>query len=127
MAPRLNTLPLFAKFDGADRNASTATRDSSVTTLQALYLLNDEFMHRQAGKLAERLSKERPDPHTQIDLAFALAVGRAPTADEASGAASYIAQLCSQTPDDAGARQQALESFCRVLLRTNEFLYVDAC
>jgi len=125
MTPRLNALPFFAKFDGADRNASTATRDSSVTTLQALYLLNDEFLHRQAAKLAERLASEHGETQASVDRAFQLVLAREPTADEQAGALSYIDQVCSQSPGDDGAKQQALEGFCRILLRTNEFLYVD--
>jgi hypothetical protein len=80
--------------------------------LQALNLLNSEFVIRQADFFADRLRTEAgPDPARQADRAFRLAFGRPPTADERTAAARLIAS--HGTP-----------AFCRALYNANEFVYV---
>src|SRR5204863_398311 len=51
MTQRIARHPYLALFDGPDTNASTARRVSSTTPLQALFLLNDPFVHRLAEAL----------------------------------------------------------------------------
>ncbi|WP_145091233.1 PSD1 and planctomycete cytochrome C domain-containing protein [Anatilimnocola aggregata] len=129
MTARLNNIPFFATFDGADRNASTPARDSSVTTVQSLYLLNNEFVNQQAAKLAERLVRETSDPSARTERAFALTLGRPPTDIEQAATRDWFAALEKEfdlTSTPANERpQQALTSLARVLFRMNEFLYVD--
>ena len=43
-------------FDGADSNAATAVRVSNNTATQALYLMNNEFVQKQADALAVRMN-----------------------------------------------------------------------
>eukprot|EP00913_Durusdinium_trenchii_P023462 g22040.t1 len=76
MTARLNTRPFFTTFDGADRNATTPTRDSSVTTIQSLYLLNDAFVHEQAGKFAEQLLQSPAADAARIRTAYLKTLGR---------------------------------------------------
>ncbi|MGH9847229.1 MAG: PSD1 and planctomycete cytochrome C domain-containing protein, partial [Blastocatellia bacterium] len=45
MTQRIQRHPYLAIFDGADPSASTPVRTTSTTPLQALYLLNDAFVH----------------------------------------------------------------------------------
>lgn len=86
----------------------TPARVQTTTPLQALSLLNNEFMLRQTGYFADRLRAEAVTEDDRIRLAFQLAFQRPPTADEM-----------------AGARQLDLFALCRALLNANEFLYVD--
>ncbi|MBM3824375.1 MAG: DUF1553 domain-containing protein [Verrucomicrobia bacterium] len=58
MTQRIQRHPYLALFDGADPSASTASRTTSTTPLQALYLLNDGFVHRQAQAFAQRILHE---------------------------------------------------------------------
>src|SRR5262249_24208516 len=62
MTQRIQRHPYLALFDGPDTNASTAVRTTSTTPLQALYLINDPFIHEQAERFAARLAAECPDP-----------------------------------------------------------------
>ncbi|MCI0464560.1 MAG: PSD1 and planctomycete cytochrome C domain-containing protein, partial [Gemmataceae bacterium] len=48
MTQRIQRHPFLATFDGPDTNASTAVRTTSTTSLQALFLMNDPFVHEQA-------------------------------------------------------------------------------
>ena len=45
----------FALFDGADPNASTPVRDVTTVPTQALFFLNDPFLHERAAKFATRV------------------------------------------------------------------------
>ena len=120
MIQRIRRHPFFALFDGADTNASTALRGTSTTPLQALYLMNDPFVHAQAKRLAARLIAERADDAGRIERAWQLAFGRSPSATERAAAAEFTAKVRTKSSE-----AEAWESYARVLLRTNEFIYVD--
>ena len=129
MTARLNARPFFTTFDGADRNATTATRDSSVTTVQSLFLLNNDFVHQRAEKFADRLLNESSSNAGRLKLAFELATGRPPTVDEQVTAGEYFESL-KQIIEPAKSEPENIErelwtSFARSIFRTNEFLYVD--
>jgi mono/diheme cytochrome c family protein len=129
MTARLNSRPFFTTFDGADRNASTAVRDSSVTTLQSLYFLNDDFVHRQATAFAERVLRDRKDDASRLDYACELTLGRPPTDTERAAALSVLTQFreelnTMELPADQ-VTVQTWSGLARVLFRLNEFLYVD--
>jgi hypothetical protein len=104
--------PFLECLDCADPNISTPVRNTTNTALQALALLNDPFMVRQAEHLAERLAKVTTDRTGQVQLAYRLALGRLPTAEEATALRTY-------------AVRHGLPQMCRVLFNTNEFLFVD--
>ncbi len=129
MTKRLNALPYFVTFDGADRNASTPTRDSSVTSVQALFMLNDQFVHEQAEQFAERLLRDAEDDDSRLNRAFLLALGRVPTDSERSTATSFLAEMDEKLKGSGIADDQrkagAWAGLARVLFRTNEFMYID--
>ncbi len=129
MTARLNARPFFTTFDGADRNASTARRDSSITTLQSLYFLNDEFVHARAEKFAARLLSEVSGAEARVTQAFERTLGRPPSASELAAATDWLAQTREElkacgTPDEQ-LELAAWGGLSRVLFRINEFLYVD--
>jgi hypothetical protein len=129
MTKRLTALPYLQTFDGADPNASTPRRDTSVTTVQALYLLNNDFMQEQAGKFAERLLRDRPTDETRVDRAFALVLGRAPTTQERDRSLQFLDQARSKVQPVKATKEdpekRVWTSFAAVMFRINEFLYVD--
>jgi hypothetical protein len=117
MTQRIQRHPLMAVFDGPDTGASTGSRVTSTTTLQALYFLNDLFVHEQADKLAARLMESRSDDQGRIELAYELCFCREPTAEETRLAEEYLEKVNSPG--------EAWKSLVRVLLRSNEFVYLD--
>jgi hypothetical protein len=123
MTQRIQRHPFLAIFDGPDTGASTASRGTSTTTLQALYFLNDPFFHEQADRIAERVRSSADNDTGRIEFAYKLLYSRPPTADEQSLAVAYLAKLRTQTGDDPEAA--AWQSLIRVLLRTNELVYVN--
>ena len=71
-----------------------------------------EFMVKQAEYFARRLEAANPERGRQVELAYRLAFGRRPSAEERDAVVSY-------------ARRHGLANACRVLLNANEFLFVD--
>jgi hypothetical protein len=129
MTQRIQRHPYLALFDGADPNASTAVRVTSTTPLQALYLLNDPFVHEQARRFAARLLAERSDEGGRIERAYLLAFGRPVTAEELSAGMEYLARVREKLRAAGTPRERqeiaAWESCARALLLANELVYVE--
>jgi hypothetical protein len=110
--PRLQADGVFGAFDCPDGGQPQPRRAVSTTPLQALNLLNSEFVLGQAEFFAERLRKEAgEDVGRQVGLAFRLAFGREGTAVETGRAAGLV-------------REFGLAAFCRAVFNANEFVYV---
>jgi hypothetical protein len=129
MTQRIQRHPFLALFDGADTNTSTACRLTSTTSLQALYLMNDPFIHDQARKFATRLLSERSDEPARVELAYQLMFARPADADEQSAAAQYLAQVrqsvASQGVSTDEQTIKSWESLIRAMWMSNEFVYVN--
>ena len=129
MTARLTAAPFFQAFDGPDRNASTPVRDESVTTIQALYMMNDAFVAERATDFAKRLLRESTDPSARLTRAYALALQREPTTEERTQCEAHLAaariRLRSGNESDADAEERIWASLARAFFRTNEFLYID--
>ncbi len=130
MTARLNSRTFFTTFDGADGNASTAHRDSSVTAVQSLYFLNDEFIHQCATHFALRLLEQSDSENERITLAFQMILGRPPNDDEIVTAREFLMRVrgnleSGETGAQSDRERDCWSSLARGLFRTNEFLYVD--
>lgn len=127
MVQRIKRHPFLALFDGADPNSSTAERRLTTVPTQALYFLNDPFVHAKSVKMAERLQAARPTESGQVELASQLAFGRSATDAEQAEAAELLAagrsELKSAGVADAG--RAALAAYVRTLFGSNEFLHCD--
>jgi hypothetical protein len=129
MVQRLHPHPYLSLFNGPDAGVTTAARDSSAMPLQALYLLNNRFVHDQARRFAGRLAGDGPDAEAHVRLAYVRAFGRQPTAAECERAGAFLRDYerglaAEGLPADRRA-VEALAGLARVLLASNEFLYVD--
>jgi len=129
MQQRQKKHPLMEIFDGADTNAITSPRPLSTTPLQALFLMNNPFVHQQADYLAVRVGMAYEALPQRINYAFILAYGRPAKPAEIREASAHIQQVRKElqtvnTPEDQLTRA-ALASYLRVLLASDEFLYVD--
>ncbi len=117
MVQRQQRHPYLALFDGADPNSSTATRQSTTVPTQALYFLNDPFFHAQAEMLAESICRQ-VDESARLRFAFRRLFQRTATAVETEIAHRFLATYPGNTHDKWAA-------YARVLMASNEFLYVD--
>ncbi|MCA9137914.1 MAG: DUF1553 domain-containing protein, partial [Planctomycetales bacterium] len=117
MVQRQRRHPYLALFDGADPNSSTASRQSTTVPTQALFFLNDPFYHAQSNAVANRFSTQSDDAET-IRSAFQLLFQRNPTVAEIQAGRSFLA-------DYPGNLQEKTSAYARVLMASNEYLYVD--
>jgi len=129
MQQRQKKHPLMEVFDGADTNTITSPRLLSTTPLQALYLMNNPFVHQQADLFAVRVGMAYDMLPQRINYAFLLAYGRPAKLAEIREAIAYIQQvrqelLAVKTPTDQLTRA-SLASYLRVVLGSDEFLYVE--
>jgi len=117
MVQRQRRHPFLALFDGADPNASTPVRQTTTVPTQALYFMNDPFFHEQASAVASRvLTASRDDEGLQ--RVFRTLFQRDPTALERE----RLARFLERYPGELADKWSAL---ARVLLASNEFLYVE--
>lgn len=121
MTKRLTARGYEQTFDGPDPNTCTATRDSSVTSLQALYFVNDPFVHEQAAAFAKRLLGAKSDDGDRLERAFLASFARRPTEQESALLLTHLATVRKETQSD----DAAWASLTRSLFRLNEFLYLD--
>jgi hypothetical protein len=108
--PRAELDSFFGAFDCPDAGQAQPARTASTTPLQALNLLNGEFLLDQADRFASRVAQEAgTDPARQVSRAMLLAFGRDATPDEiAAGTALVTAH--------------GLPILCRSLYNASEFI-----
>ncbi|MCP4169476.1 MAG: DUF1553 domain-containing protein [Fuerstiella sp.] len=103
--------PFMTMLDCADSSQSTPRRTETLTSLQALSLLNNNFNLAMARHFANRVESESKGTSAST-RAFELVTGRPPTVSERERLDSY-------------RRQFGLANLCRVLFNTSEFVYLD--
>lgn len=74
-------------------------------------LFNSGFVQQQAEAMAGRLEHVHADSNLQIQAAVELVYSRMPEADELVELQAFVAE-------------QGLPALCRVLLNSNEFLFI---
>jgi hypothetical protein len=106
-------LPMLANFDQPDDMTSCPVRPASTHSLQALSLLNSDFMQEQSQAFASRLEGRcGRDRGCAVKLAYELTLARTPRKQEMEMARSFFHQ------------DKVLADFCLALLNRNEFVYV---
>ena len=127
MIQRLKRHPFLALFDGADPNASTAERTVTTVPTQALYFLNDPFLHVASERWAQRLIISDPRPERQLELAWNAALGRKPSPAELQESLDFLEEYRRelQQLQEPNLPHKPLAACLRLLLGSNEFLYLD--
>ena len=107
-------LPILDVFDKPDSVSSCARRNRSTIAPQALILMNNSFVLMEARKFAERLENEAgADAAAQVNMAFQLALSRAPDHSEREQAVAFVK-----------AGPNGLVDFCQTVFNLNEFVYL---
>jgi mono/diheme cytochrome c family protein len=96
--------PFMETLDCPDASQLTGARNVSVTPLQAMAVLNDRFVVRQSEHLASRAAT--------VESAYRLILQRSPSEKELRAVSEYAAK-------------RGLANACRVLLNSNEFMFLD--
>jgi hypothetical protein len=113
VAKRNLRLPLMEVFDQPTLNSSCGRRECSTHAPQALELLNGSLSNPLADAFAGRLTREAgEDRAAQVTLAFRLATGRAPSAEEQRLGTMFL-------------ERHPLKEFALAVFNLNAFLYVQ--
>ena len=126
MTVRNRRPPFMSLFDGADPNATTPQRQVTTVPTQSLFFLNDPMFHAQAETVAKRIL-DQPDDASRLNRLFQVVLQRLPSTAEQHAMNSFLASYAQSISDLPGPEQPlAVWSACsRVLLSSNQFLYVD--
>jgi hypothetical protein len=121
-------LPLIEVFDCPATVVSGPSRAVSTVSPQALALMNNEFVLRQARFFAERAAKEAgADKRAQVIRAFEIALNRRPNAKEIEWSLSFLKSQAEgyARGKDEEPETSALRDFCHAIINLSEFVYID--
>jgi hypothetical protein len=104
--------PFMEALDFPDLGLLAPKRGFSVSALQSLAVFNNDFVLHGSEWLAQRVESEGGDLEAHVQRAVRLVWLRPPSASEHVGFSNY-------------ARKHGLSAFCRVLLNSNEFLFIE--
>ncbi len=112
-SPRGGRNPFLDTFDCPDPSVTTPKRAATTTPLQALALMNNALVFTLADDFADRMQREAGQTTAaQVKLVYLVAYGREADEQEVQLASGFV-------------NEHGLASFCRVILNSNEFLYVQ--
>ena len=135
--------PMLEAFDAPNPQETCSRRFRSVIPSQALILMNDPLVMDWSRAFASRvLNDSGLSIDQQVERAYRLALSRPPTAAERDAILEFLSRQSTllggrlarnekpPVPDQipAGmdpARAAAFVDFCRTLLNSNEFLYMN--
>ena len=104
--------PLLDAFDCPDPSATAPMRAVTTTPIQALTMMNSSFVMRMSELFAMDLQTNTATINEQVRRAYERALARPPDALELESARAFV-------------DRHNLAAFCRVLLNSNEFMYVE--
>ncbi len=100
--------PFTDVFDAPLWFASASSRPTTTTPVQSLLLVNSPFMLQRGRALAGRLEKLAPNDETkQIETAYRLVFGRAPSDNEAKAASAFLTQQAGTVDSKVAGSDQA--------------------
>lgn len=121
---RANLPTLLNLFDFGDATSMQGKRQLTNVATQALFWLNSEFLTEQSLHFAKSLlAQEQISDAVRIESACVRILNRQANKTEVAQALAYIAGFQQKFPHDTA--EKAWQSFCRVLMASNDFLYLD--
>ncbi len=121
---RANLPALLNLFDFGDAVTSLGKRSNTNVAPQALFMMNSEFVAARARDMTEDLLDEKEwSDSERMKHAFIRALTRMPSAEEIDRGLTYVSDVRKRFGDVSDL--EAWESFCRILLASNAYIYVD--
>lgn len=103
---------VFGAFDCPDASQIIDRRSRSTTPLQSLNLLNSRFVLQQAAIMATAMESQSSSRIAQVRAIYQIAYSRTPTPIEVTETIQFV-------------EEYGLAAFCRVILNSNEFLFIQ--
>jgi hypothetical protein len=126
---RSDVYQVFQAFDFADPSVPNGQREVTTVAPQALFMMNAKLLLEQTRHMATLLLAQPSSDADRVRLAYERALGRPPAEQETARMLAFL-QRVETIPEirklEVGERRlRAWQSVCRVLLASNEFLYVE--
>ena len=114
--------PLLTAFDFPDPDLTCEERFATLQPGQALSLLNSDFIHQQAERLATTIGAGDAENERVVRDGIQAVLSRDATDEEIKSGSELIARLEThhQVP-----RERAVTLYCVTLMNWNEFLFID--
>ena len=124
---RSSVFDVLQTMDFPDPAVSNGDRITTTVAPQALLMMNSALVQKGTRHLARQVVKLPADQRAESVYRFVL--GRQPSGDDADVARQFVVEAESlarkQGSDPAEASIKAWQSFSRVLLSSNDFMYVE--
>ncbi len=122
---RANLPTLLNLFDFGDATSMAGKRQLTNVSTQALFWLNSEFLADRSVSMAKTLLADALlNDSTRIETLYLRVLNRKAEKDEIEQAMKYIAAF-RQKSSGENPELKAWQSFCHVLMASNDFLYID--
>ncbi len=118
-------MPMLSLFDAPDASQSCGVRFRSTTPTQALTLLNDAFVNKQARYLALHTLRETNESSAAVQAMYQRILALPPTAAESAQAETFVAERLAARQGHKEAEKLALADLAVVLFNSSQFVYVD--
>lgn len=122
---RANLPTLLNLFDFGDATSITGKRQLTNVSTQALFWLNSEFLTDRSATLAKTLLADNSlNDSARVESLYRRVLNRQAEKEEIEQSLKYVAAF-KQKASGETADAKAWQSLCRVLMASNDFLYVD--
>ncbi|MCA9006322.1 MAG: DUF1553 domain-containing protein, partial [Planctomycetaceae bacterium] len=127
---RSSVYEMFQAFDFADPSVLNGRRATTTVTPQALFMMNSKFIMNNTEDFAESILHETHlDGPAKVNQIYERVYGRSASQKETASALAYLELYQRELAAlELTAEQKTLrtwQSLCRVLISSNEFLFVD--
>lgn len=114
--------PLLTAFDLPEPDRSCEARFATLQPGQALALLNGDFIHQQASRLAQAIGAADLDDQGVVTAAIQTVLARKASEQEIAEGSKLMQDL----QNDYGlSRSDAVDLYCLTVLNWNEFVFLD--
>jgi mono/diheme cytochrome c family protein len=120
---RANLPTLLNLFDFGDATTMTGKRQLTNVATQALFWLNSNFLTDRSVEIGKGLLSEKTKAD-RISAAYLRILNRKASAEEIASGQQYLEAFQQKFAGDK-AEVKEWQSFCRILMASNDFIYVD--
>jgi hypothetical protein len=126
---RSDVYSVFQAFDFADPSVPNGRRDTTTVAPQALFMLNGKLAREESARLAQTLLAFPCDDAGRVSAACERLYSRPASGHDVDRALDFLRRyeetLRGQKVADAECRPRAWQGLCRVLLASNEFIFIE--
>jgi hypothetical protein len=122
---RSNLPTLLNLFDFGDATTPGEGRASTNVAPQALFMMNSKFIADRSGELARKLESSEAGDRGRITDCYQWLLGRKPSEEEMRDMLDYVSSFTKEAEHSPALNWSVWQRLCRILISSNEFIYVD--